>query len=55
MRLLERMNVRTERVIRKFLELMTTAQVWFQALKRPPHMQLFPLRHFILKGTVWRC
>jgi len=52
---LERMNVRNDRLIKNFLELITTAQVWFLVLKRPFHMQLLPLSQFILKDTEWRC
>jgi len=49
------MNVRNDRLIKNFLELITTAQVWFLVLKRPFHMQLLPLSQFILKETEWRC
>jgi hypothetical protein len=52
---LERMNVRTDRLIKKFLELMTTVQVWFLLSKRPFHMQLLSLSQFILNDTTWRC
>jgi hypothetical protein len=51
---LERMNVRNDRLIKNFLELTTTAKVWFLVLKRPFQMQLLPVSQFILKGTVWR-
>jgi hypothetical protein len=45
---LERMNVRNDRLIKNFLELVTIAQVWFLVLKRPFHMQLLTLSQFIL-------